>query len=351
MKTLKEAFRDNFATRREMGASVSVWCDGVETEFLAAGYRDRLGEEAWLEDTLVLVWSATKGPAAACVLHALQTRELTLDTRVSHVWPEFAQAGKSEVTFGEALSHQAGLPVLDRKVSVFDHYAVAAAIAAQTPHWPRGTAHGYGPRVHGFLLDEMVRRLDGRTLGTYWREVFAEPLGLEFWIGLPDPLHGRVADMLPAPTSSRMNDPFYTAFNDPTTFSHRAFTSPAGLSSVSSMNTPEARSASLPGFGGIGTARALAKFYALLACGGTLDGHTLFTPETIGWMTTTLAQGNDRVLLQETAYSAGFMRDPVDANGNKTRELFGPGKLAFGHSGQVAATPSPTRNAACRSPT
>jgi CubicO group peptidase (beta-lactamase class C family) len=329
---IESLFRENFTGFGELGASVSVWQDGREVLSLAGGWRDRAQTVPWTVETPVLVWSATKGPAAACVLHAMQESGITLGTRVTEVWPEFAQRGKEGITFAEILSHQAGLPVLDRAVSVFDHDAVARAIAAQEPHWNPGAAHGYGPRLFGFLLDELVRRITGRPLGAYWREKFAVPLGLDFWIGVPPGMVNDVASVYPA-KAAPPKDRFYTAFVTPGSFTLRAFASPEGLHSVASLNTPEGRTASLPGFGGIGTARALAKFYAMLACDGALDGAGFFRPETRGWMTTTLAQGDDRVLLMDTAFSAGFMRDPVSASGVKTRAIFGPSLSAFGHPG------------------
>ena len=325
-------FRENFPRLGDLGASLSVWQDGHEVVSQADGWCDRQQTVPWNAETPVLVWSATKGPAAACVLHAMQERGLTPGTCVAEVWPEFAQRGKDRVTFAQALSHQSGVPVLDRVVSVFDHSAVAAAIAEQHPHWEPGTALGYGPRLYGFLLDEFVRRITGQTLGAYWRSTFAEPLGLDFWIGVPPEIVDTVAPIHP-PKTAPPRDRFYSAFVTPGSFTLRAFGSPSGLQSVASMNTPEGRTASLPGFGGIGTARALAKFYAMLASGGTLDGRTYFETATLGWMTTTLAQGDDRVLLTETAFSAGFMRDPISPDGRKIRALFGPSRSAFGHPG------------------
>ena len=317
-------FAENFTRFGELGASLSVWQDGEEIISLAGGWCDRQESRPWTAETPVLVWSATKGPAAACVLHAAQEHGLHLETRVAEVWPEFT----GESTLGQVLSHQAGLPVLDCVVPVFDHDAVAAALAAQDPHWEPGTAHGYGPRVFGFLLDELVRRITGETLGAYWRDVFALPLGLDFWIGLPDAQQEKVASVFPA-KSAPPKDRFYTAFAAPSSFTVRAFGSPQGLHSVASLNTGEARAASFPGFGGIGTAHALGKFYAMLAGGGA--GY--FEPWTLDWMSTTLAQGEDRVLLMETAFSAGFMRDPVSPRGEKIRRNFGPSLRAFGHPG------------------
>ncbi len=325
-------FRENFTQFGDLGASLSVWCGGREVISLAAGWRDRDRTKPWTADTPVLVWSATKGPAVACVLHAMQERGLTLDTRVADVWPEFATHGKGALTIGGALSHQSGVPALDRTAFVLDHDEVARAIAEQVPYWEPGTAQGYGPRLYGFLLDELVRRITGRTLGEYWRAVFAEPLALDFWIGMPADFVEKVAPIFPAKTAPP-KDRFYTAFVTPGSLTLRAFGSPAGLKSVAEMNAPTGRRASLPGFGGIGTAAALAKFYAMLAGGGSLDNRTFFKAETLAWMITTLVQGDDRVLLTDTAFSAGFMRDPLSPDGKKLRSIFGPSSSAFGHPG------------------
>ncbi len=332
MESLRAAFAENFATHGEIGASVSVWREGAEIVSLAEGWEDRQQTKPWTENSRVLVWSATKGPAAACVLHAMQEHGISLETRVAEVWPEFAQAGKDRVTLGEALSHQAGVPALDAKPFLLEHDAVAAAIAAQAPLWPLGTGQGYSPRAHGALLEELVRRITGQTLGIYWRTVFAEPLGLDFWIGLPAELQGSVASVFPAKGGLPKDDPFYDAYQKLGTLTQRAFASPAGFGSVSQMNSPEARGASLPAHGGIGTARALAKFYAMLAAGGSLGGRRYFSERTLEWMWTPLTQKADAVLLKEIAFSAGFMLDPV-RDGKKLRQLFGPGLRAFGHPG------------------
>ena len=329
---LQTLFRENFTHHGELGAALSIWSKGHEIVSLARGRRDREGTVPWSTTTPVLVWSATKGPAVACLLHAMQKHSIPLSAAVADLWPEFAAHGKERVTMGEALSHQSGVPALDQSVPVLDHAAVASAIAAQRPHWNPGTAHGYGPRLYGFLLDELVRRIAGKPLGEYWREEFAEPLGLDFWMGVPPAMVDKVAPIFP-PKSAPPKDRFYKAFVTPGSFTLRAFASPEGLSSVASMNAPSGRMASLPGFGGIGTAAALGKFYAMLANGGVMNGRTYFQMQTIGWMTTTLAQGHDRVLLTETAFSAGFMRDPVSPDGTKLRAIFGPSKSAFGHPG------------------
>lgn len=330
---LASLFAENFATHGELGASVCVWQDGREVLSLADGFKDRAKTEPWTAETMVLVWSATKGPASACLLHACQEHGVDLNTAVAEVWPEFAQAGKERVTIAELLSHRAGLPALWVEAPVLDHGAVAAALAAAKPAWPLGEGHGYHPRTFGFLADEVVRRVAKVRLAEYWRVNFAEPLGLEFHIGLlPERAH-EPASVFPPKSSPPRGDAFYTAFMTPGSLTSRAFASPHGLHSVAAMNSPEARAAEFPAFGGIGTARALAKFYALLANDGVLDGRRFFESHTLTWMTTTLTQCADRVLLMDTAFSAGFMRDPVDADGRKTRTIFGPSLSAFGHPG------------------
>ena len=332
---IETLFRENFERRGELGASLSIWENGREVISLAGGFADRKRTRAWTADTPVLVWSCTKAAASACVLHALQREAIPLSSPVSDFWPKFKQGGKEHVTMAQALSHQAGLAALDRPVQALDHEAVAVALATQVPNWPPGTGHGYHPRTFGPLLDEILRRVDGTpgmTLGRYWHTHFAVSLGLDFWIGLPPEKMDAVASVYPPHTDAPPRSPiFYKALNTKGTLTARAFGSMRGLVGPASMNTPEARRASLPAFGGIGTAHALGKFYAMLANGGALEGLRFF--ETIAPMTTTLTDGPDKVLLRPTAFSAGFMHDPLDESGRKIRQLFGPSPKAFGQPG------------------
>jgi CubicO group peptidase (beta-lactamase class C family) len=318
---IESAFSENFAARGEVGASVAVWENGREVLSLASGFADRQLSRPWTEATPVLVWSATKGPAAACVLHSLHARGIGLDTPVAAVWPGFAQAGKERVTLAELLSHRADLAALAEPVDVEDHDAVVAALERQPA---RSGEQAYHARTFGFLLDEVVRRLnDGQTLGAYFREHFGDPLDLEMWIGIPADLADDVSPVFAAKPGPNPRDAeFARAFLDPRSLTARAFASPRGLSSVASMNSREARMMSFPGFGGIATARALARFY-----------DALLRAPFLAQMTTRLASGFDRVLRVETAFSAGFMLDPLDENGRKLRATFGPSPSAFGHAG------------------
>jgi CubicO group peptidase (beta-lactamase class C family) len=337
---LNPLFRENFERFGELGAAVSVWQDGKPVVDLCGGFCDARREKPWEADTLVLVWSATKGIGSACVLHVLEEHRISIDKRVAEFWPEFAEAGKEEITMAQLLSHQAGLCALDQRVDILDYNAVIRALQAQKPLWPPGTAHGYHARTFGFLLDELVHRIAGKTLSRYWREVFAEPLGLDLWIGLPEEQNSRVATIYaaksgkPPEAKDRQSGlDFYVDLITPGTLARKTFTSPHGLQSVSGMNTPAIRAQPIVSFGGIGSASSLAKFYSMLANGGKLDGQAFFSSETIAWMGTALVDRMDRVFQMPTAFSAGFMKDPRGA----ARRMFGPSANAFGHPGAGGA--------------
>ncbi len=327
---LEPLFRENFEKFGELGAAVSVWQDGKPIVDLYGGFQDARCQKPWSKDTLILIWSATKGIGSACVLHALQEHKIDIDRRVAEFWPEFAQAGKEQVTLAQLLSHQAGLCALDRRVDMLDYGAVIRALEAQTPLWTPGTAHGYHARTFGFLLDELVRRIAGKTLPDYCHEIFARPLNLDLWIGLPEKENPRVATIYAA-KSGKPPEPeqFYRDLVTSGTLARKAFTSPHGLNAVTAMNTPAIRAKSIVSFGGIGSAAALAKFYSILANGGKSGNRTFFSEQTIAWMTTTLADGLDRVFQIPTAFSAGFMKDARDTS----RRIFGPSSNAFGHPG------------------
>jgi CubicO group peptidase (beta-lactamase class C family) len=331
---LKPLFRENFENFGELGAAVSIWQNGKPVVDFYGGFCDARHEKPWEADTLVLIWSATKGIGSACVLHVLREHEISIDRTVAEFWPEFAQAGKERITLAQLLSHQAGLCALDQRVDVLDYGAVIRALEVQKPLWPPGTAHGYHARTFGFLLDELVRRIAGKTLSRYWREVFAQPLKLDLWIGLPEEENTRAATVYAAKSGTPPEPKqFYVDLVTPGTLARKTFSSPYGLQSVSGMNTPAVRAQSIVSFGGIGGASALAKFYSMLANGGELDGQTFFSREAIASMTTTLADGMDRVFQIPTAFSAGFMRDPQ----NVTRRMFGTSPKAFGHPGAGGA--------------
>jgi CubicO group peptidase (beta-lactamase class C family) len=324
---LEDAFFPRFDSGEEIGAAVCVWTDQGPAVSLAGGRisRDETSV-AWTEATLVPVWSSTKGPAAATLLHTLEREHLSPATPVHHVWPELGV----DITFAQLLSHQAGLPALDVDTSVFDHQAGVIALERQTPYWTPGTAHGYHPRTFGVLLDECVRRLCSAPLGEVWHRSIAEPLALEVWIGLPESEDSRVAAVSPGrPIQHPEEQEFMAAFSDAFSLTRRAFGSLRGLNTTADLNRPEARRLGQPAFGGLASARGLAHFYYALATG---EGG-FFSDAVRAAAETTLVDGPDLVLRLPTAFSAGFQKDPLSPGDRKRRRHYGPSRRAFGHPG------------------
>ena len=319
---LQKAFTEILEEAPQGGASLALWRENKPIISLHGG--DASPGRPWEAKTPCLIWSASKGIAAACALHALQKNNISLESRVSDIWPEFSAGGKGPITFVQLLSHRAGLAALETKgLSITDHDAVASSLAEQPPNWEIDGRHGYGARTFGFLLDEIVRRLTGESLADYWDKIFREPLSLDLWFGVPPVRLNEVATMI-APRSTPQPSPFTSAFGDLTTLTRRALGEPnckLGALTPSVMNTPEMRMAPIPSLGAIGTANALARFYSLLAS----DGEGFFQAETLAAMRTTLAKGPDRVLIDETSFSAGLMTNEFG--------VYGPGKRSFGHPG------------------
>jgi CubicO group peptidase (beta-lactamase class C family) len=322
-----DVFERNFRERGEIGASISIWWNGEELISHGHGWCEKEMARPWTERTLVPVYSATKAPSAATLLMALESRGLSQATPVCEVWPKFPVAAAK---FSHLLSHQCGLSVLDHRAGIFDHAEVVKAIEEQVPAWPLGDGIGYHPRTYGTLVEEPVRRLTGMTLGACWREKIAAPLGLDFWIGLPESEWPRVARLYPGKADkSQLSDGFYKHLTTSGTFTRKAFSSPRGLHAIHEMNEPAAWAAGLPALGGVGTASALAKFYQ--AAIGSIESplsvqvrQSLVEPQ---------ASGDDRVLLRPTKFTCGAQQDPLDHAGKKIRHLYGPSLTAFGHPG------------------
>lgn len=323
---LKGCFERNFSERGELGASVSVWQGGEELVSLSDGWCEREKARPWTDETLVPFYSLTKGLASATLLVVMDELGVVPDDEVSSVWATFPVAGG---TIAQMMSHQLGLAALDEVAEVWDHDAVIASIEKQSPNWAFGSGHGYHPRTFGFLLEEMVRALSGKSLGEVWRAEIAEPLGLDAWIGLPQSEFGRVAKLYPGKMDKGdLDSAFYRELHQKGSLVGKSFFSPRGLHSVREMNEMRARQAALPAMGGIGTARAVAKFYQ--AAGGAIP---FFSSNVRQWMRTMLACGSDRVLQTRTAYSCGFQMDPLDERGKKERFHYGLSPRGFGHPG------------------
>ena len=316
---VRDAFSANFAEGHELGARFALAIEGEVIIDLMGGSADRAGERPFDESTLTPIFSTTKALAAFMIARLVNQDRLRWDQPVIEIWPEFAQAGKAAVTVEQMLSHQAGLCGLAgpmAPVDWFDWDGVCAQLAAMTPLWPIGSASGYHPVTFGYLAGEVFRRVDGRTLGTALHEDIAAPLGLDLWIGLPDAEHARCADMRrpPAmPNLGEITEAKRLAFLTP-------WASPGGKSAA------DWRRAEIPSANGHGTAPALARLMAILACDGALDGRRLLAPGVSAQAARQRIAGADLVLPYTISWGAGFMR-------NQGLGIYGPGQQTFGHSG------------------
>ncbi len=200
-EAVRDAFASNFAAGHELGAAFCVHVEGRKVVDLCGGSFDSGGSKPYGPDALQLVFSTTKGATAVCANLLAQRGLLDMDAPVTTYWPEFGQAGKESIPVRQLLSHQAGVPAIDRRLTPEELQSwtpVAEALAEQAPFWTPGTAHGYHALSYGYLVGEVVRRITGRSLGTFFADEVAGPLGLEFFIGLPEEYEDRVSPMVGA---------------------------------------------------------------------------------------------------------------------------------------------------------
>jgi CubicO group peptidase (beta-lactamase class C family) len=290
---VREAFERCFSELGETGAAYAAFADGRPVA-------DLWGGEGFERDSLVHVYSVTKPMAAFCVLVLADRGVLGLDDTVARHWPEFAQAGKDRVTVRQLLSHQAGLVALrdpQPPELIVDWDRTCASLAAEAPWWEPGTAHAEHTVFYGHLCGELVRRVDGRSLGRFWREEVAVPWRLDFHIGLTRAVGARAVDLegeVPAPESEL--DRLATA-NAP------------GVRDLAVVNGDAWRAAEIPAVNGHGTAAALARFFAGLAAGGELDGVRLVSPETVSAMSAGELTAYDLLLEEERTWGLGVWVD------------------------------------------
>ncbi len=317
-----DAFSDNFDTRGEVGAAVCVYVDGRPVVDLWGGAADATSGRAWSSDSVVLVYSATKGVTSVCANLLIERGLLDPAATVARYWPEFAAAGKEAITVAQFMSHQAGLPLVEGDFTLAEALAwepIVQALAAQEPIWPPGTRHGYHMRTFGWLVGELVRRVDGRTVGTFWRDEIAEPLGLDFWIGLPEAIESRVARLVPP-----KDDLGALLKQFPDLLLARVFPNPGDLFNYDEMwNSRELHAAELPSSNGIGDARSLARMYA--SCIGEIDGVRTLSDPTVAAATVEQACGKDKVLGTQSCFGLGFMLGNSFGAANPAS--------AFGHAG------------------
>jgi CubicO group peptidase (beta-lactamase class C family) len=284
---VREAFARNFA-EGDLGASCAVTVEGELVVDLWGGHRDLARSMPWERDTIVNIWSTTKMVTALCVLMLHDRGVLSVDAPVADYWPEFAANGKAGVLVRHVLGHTAGLPVFDEFVddlAVFDLTECCRRLAAQPPRWTPGDGSGYHAETQGYLLGELVRRVDGRSLGTFFRDEVAGPLGVDLHIGLHDREFSRVADV--ATLHAMANRP-----PDPELL---ALERPSGPRSATLVNTSAWRRAELPASNGHGNARSIALAMAPLANDGQLGRRRLLSPATIERTFEVQAEGVDRM--------------------------------------------------------
>jgi CubicO group peptidase (beta-lactamase class C family) len=337
---VRERFIENFKSGAEVGAACAVYHKGEKVVDLWGGYRDYKTKDPWKEDTMVVVFSTTKGISGMATALAHSKGYFDYDEKVSVYWPEFAQNGKENITVRQLLSHQAGLCAIDEPMdlkSLANPDAVAAAISKQKPLWEPGKKHGYHAISLGWYESELIRKTDPehRTIGRFFADEIARPLGVQFYIGLPDDIpDARVANMY-APAyafrmmfnTDKMPKAFVSAFLKKGTITNRTFSNPKILGTFPGYNTRAMRHIELPASNGIGLVRDIARLYGMLATGSQELG---IKPETLDDIKKPAADPElgrfDQVLQLETRFSLGYLKPFPELR-------FGTSENAFGTPG------------------
>jgi CubicO group peptidase (beta-lactamase class C family) len=337
-KKVQEAFVQNFEEREEVGAAVALTVDGEMVVDIWAGDADETGRP-WERDTLVNVFSTSKGMTATCA-HILADRgELDIDAPVATYWPEFAQAGKQDIPVRWLLSHRSGVFGTAETLptgAIFDWDRVCDALAATPPFWEPGTRSGYHAISFGFLVGEVVRRISGVSLGTFLQREVCEPLGAELYIGTPESELSRCADLvgsiipeLPADSGIDIVEATGALFNDPTFDGNPFEIAFLRMGMPNDMNSPEWRMCEMPAVNGQMSARGLATVYGALANGGEYQGTRIIGEQAIDVMREPQPEGTDLILSvmtgQPMSWRLGFLPNIDRASG--------PNPLAFGHGG------------------
>lgn len=336
-----EAFEKNLKEKGEIGASVCLTVSGETVVDLWGGVADPKSNAPWTRDTVSIVFSCTKGATALCA-HVLASRgELDLDAPVAELWPEFAQHGKERVTTRMMLDHSSAVPAVRAKVKEdgpYDWAYMTERLAAEVPFWEPGTRNGYHGFTFGWTVGEMVRRTSGKSLGTFFREEIAGPLGLDFWIGLPEEIEPRVAPIVPH---------VYKAADAVTPFMRDLATNKESIAALfyfnngawrsGGANTRAGHAAEIGAANGITNARGLAGMYAPLANGGgdLVDATTLARMGEVS-----MATHDDATLRIPTRFALGFMKSMDNRKRSLAAKLWGGdcdsvilGSSAFGHVG------------------
>jgi len=317
-EAVREAFSENFTRRHELGAACCIYRHGEKVVDLWGGIRNKATGEPWEEDTMVLVHSATKGLAAMTLALVHSRGWLDYDERVCTYWPEFAQQGKEQVTVRQLLAHQAGLFAFGEPVDkavVADLDQLAVVLARQKPEWEPGSRQAYHAITLGFYEGELLRRVDPkhRSLGQFFQEEIASPLGLDFYIGLPEPIPDARLAVLDTNLFTMLRGmpvPLMLAAMNPRSHIFRALMVNPGDRVYIDEARVYARNLEVPSGGGVGTARAMARAYSVFATGGRELG---LRPETLEALRAPAIPSTngfyDEALKGEVEYSLGFMKN------------------------------------------
>lgn len=337
---VREKFIENFKRGDEVGAACAAYHKGKKVVDLWGGYRDKKSKDPWKEDTMVLVFSTTKGMSSMGVALAHTKGYFEYDEKVSKYWPEFAQNGKENVTVRQLLSHQAGLCAIDEPMdldTLGNVERMGEIIAAQTPLWEPGKKHGYHGISLGWYESELIRKTDPkhRTIGQFFQDEIAKPLGIEFYIGLPEDIpDSRIANIHAPMYKFRMifnlkkiPKPFVRAFLKKGTITNRSFSNPKILGEIVKYNTRAMRRIELPASNGIGLVRDIAKLYGIFAMGGHELNIKQETLDAIMKPADDPELGRfDEVLQVESRFSLGFVKPSPE-------HQFGTSEKAFGTPG------------------
>jgi CubicO group peptidase (beta-lactamase class C family) len=299
---VRAVFEDNLRSGADLGASFCATVEGETVVDLWGGYADPARSRPWTRDTIVNVYSTTKTMTALTALLIADRGELDFDAPVARYWPEFAANGKAQVKVRHLMSHSAGLSGWKETISsedLYDWEKATALLAAQAPYWEPGTAPGYHALTQGYLVGEVVRRITGKSLGTVFREEIAEPLGADFWIGLPASEDDRVAELVPPPPGAAVGEA--TGQTD----LQRNMSDNPGID-VSATKTRGWRGAEIPAAGGTGHARSVAEIHAILANGGVAKGRRFLSEAGCRKALELQIEGEDLILGTPARYGLGF---------------------------------------------
>ncbi|MEH6348283.1 MAG: serine hydrolase domain-containing protein [Bermanella sp.] len=334
-------FMQNFTERGEVGASVCIRIGDEKVVDLWGGLANTRSQTPWDEDSLCVVFSCTKAATAMCAHLLIERGLLDLNAPVSQYWPQFAQAGKEDITVAMMLNHSAGLPAFKDpiKANGFNDWDyMVERLEKEAPFWTPGTRNGYHMISYGWTVGELVRRVSGKSLGEFFQEEFSVPLKMDFWIGLPEDEESRVAHMMMG--EPNMKPPFSdfskAVMSNPSSVSHLALMNNGGHSA----NSEISHAAQIGGAGGISNARSLSRMFMPLANKGLAKGNRYFSENTVAKMgEVSVATLQDAVLLLPTRFSLGFMKS-MDNRKNKpgNTESFIIGDRAFGHVGAGGST-------------